>query len=330
MAAEGSTRAVLTALCANLGIAVAKFVAAAVTGSASMVAEGVHSVADSGNQVLLLVGGHRARQAPSALHPFGYARVRYLYAFLVAIVLFTLGGLYALYEGFHKITDPHSLESPLVAVAVLVIAMALEGYALRTAVREANRTRGSRSWLQFIRRAREPEIPVILLEDTGALVGLTFALLGVGLTAMTGNGVFDAVATIAIGLLLVAIAVLLARETTSLLIGEAAVPEQVDKIYRALASAPGVERVIHLRTVHLGPDELLVAAKIAVAEDAEGEDIAATINDAEARVRLALPSARIIYLEPDIYRPELASADEHIADDADRDRRAPRYGSPWS
>jgi len=326
MAAEGSTRAVLTALCANLGIAVAKFVAGAVTGSVSMVAEGVHSVADSGNQVLLLVGGRRARQAPSALHPFGYARVRYLYAFLVAIVLFTLGGLYALYEGFHKIIDPGSLESPLVAVAVLLIAMALEGFALRTAVRVANRTRGSRSWLQFVRRAREPEIPVILLEDTGALVGLTFALLGVGLTTMTGNGVFDGTATMAIGLLLAAIAVLLARETTSLLIGEAAVPEQVDKIYGALISAPGVERVIHLRTVHLGPDELLVAAKIAVAEDAEGEDIAATINDAEARVRQVLSSARIIYLEPDIYRPELTpdprnDPDHQSPDCADPPRR---------
>ena len=237
------------------------------------------------------------------MHPFGYGRVRYLYAFLVAIVLFTLGGLYALYEGAMKIVEPHPLESPLVAVAVLLIAMVLEGFALRTAVREANRTRGARSWLQFVTRARSPEIPVILLEDSGALIGLTLALLGVGVTTFTGNGIFDGIASIMIGLLLVAIAVLLARETTSLLIGEAAVPEQIEAIYRALVSSAGVERVIHLRTVHLGPDDLLVAAKIAVAEDAEGEDIAATIDDAEARVRRALPSARIIYLEPDIYRP---------------------------
>ncbi len=302
MATEGSTRAVITALGANLGIAVAKFVAAAITGSTSMLAEGVHSVADSGNQVLLLIGGKRARQAPSALHPFGYARARYIYAFLVAIVLFSLGGLYALYEGYHKVADPHPLTSPLVAVAVLVIAMALEGFALRTAVNEANRTRGQRDWLQFVRRARSPELPVLLLEDSGALVGLTLALLGVGLSVLTGNGIFDGIASLCIGLLLAAIAVLLAREITSLLIGEAAVPEQVNKIHSAILATPGVDQVIHLRTVHLGPDDLLVAAKIGVPADAEGEDIAATINAAEARIREVLPIARIIYLEPDIYR----------------------------
>src|SRR3954469_5695095 len=201
MAAEGGTRAVVTALGANLGVAVAKFVAAAITGSTSMLAEGVHSVADSGNQVLLLIGGKRARQAPSALHPFGYARARYIYAFLVAVVLFTLGGLYALYEGYHKIVDPHPLTSPLVAVAVLVIAVALEGFALRTAVREANRT-GSRDWLGVVRRGRSPELPVLLLEDSGALVGLVLALLGVGLSVLTGNGVYDGISSICIGLLL--------------------------------------------------------------------------------------------------------------------------------
>jgi divalent metal cation (Fe/Co/Zn/Cd) transporter len=222
----------------------------------------------------------------------------------VAIVLFTLGGLYALYEGYQKLTEPHPLSSPLIAVVVLLIAFVLEGYALRTAVREANRTRGTRSWLQFVRRARAPELPVLLLEDSGALVGLSLALLGVGLSVLTGNGVFDGIATLCIGVLLAAIAVLLARETTSLIIGEAAVPEQANKIYAALQSAPGVQQVIHLRTVHLGPDDLLVAGKIGIAADADGEDIAATINDAEARVRQVVPSARIIYLEPDIYQPD--------------------------
>jgi cation diffusion facilitator family transporter len=304
MAADGSARAVVTALGANLVVAVAKFIAAAITGSASMLAEGVHSVADSGNQVLLLIGGRQARQAPSALHPFGYARARYIYAFLVSIVLFTLGGLYALYEGYHKVMDPHPLTSPVVAVVILLIGMVLEGFALRTAVREANRTRGTRGWLQFVRRARAPELPVLLLEDSGALVGLTLALLGVGLSVLTGNGVFDGVATLCIGALLATIAVLLARETTSLLIGEAAVPEQIDKIHAALLSVPGVDQVIHLRTVHIGPDELLVAGKIGVSADADGEEIAATIDNAEARIRQTLPSARIIYLEPDIYRPE--------------------------
>ncbi|MFG1994211.1 cation diffusion facilitator family transporter [Actinoplanes sp. NPDC048988] len=303
MAIEGSTRAVITALGANLAIGVSKFVAAAITGSASMLAEGVHSVADSANQVLLLIGGRRAQRPASALHPFGYARERYVYAFLVAIILFSLGGLYAVYEGYHKIRDPHPLESPIVAVVVLVIAAALEGYALRTAVGEANRTRGKRDWLAFIKRTRNPELPVILLEDSGALIGLLFALTGVGLSVATGNGVFDGIATLCIGLLLVTVAVLLATETKSLIIGESAVPEQVAAIERALLSSPGVDQVIHLRTMHLGPDELLLAAKIGVGAEDEGRDIAATIDDAEARVRAAVPSAKVIYLEPDIYRP---------------------------
>jgi len=302
MAGEDSTKAVVTALGANLAIGVSKFVAAAITGSASMLAEGVHSVADSANQVLLLIGGRRARRPASALHPFGYARERYVYAFLVAIVLFTLGGLYAVYEGYHKIIDPHPLESPLVAVIVLVIAAALEGYALRTAMGQANRTRGSRSWLRFIRRSRNPELPVILLEDSAALLGLLVALIGVGLSVLTGNGVFDGVSTLCIGLLLVTVAMLLAVETKSLIIGESAVPEQLAAIETALLAAPGVERVIHLRTMHLGPDELLLVAKIGVGAHDEGADIAATIDDAEARVRAAVPTAKVIYLEPDIYR----------------------------
>ena len=303
MASEGSTRAVVTALGANLTIGVAKFIAAAITGSASMLAEGVHSVADSANQVLLLIGGRRAKRPASALHPFGYARERYVYAFLVAIILFSLGGLYAVYEGYHKVSDPHPLESPLVAVVVLVIAAALEGYALRTAVGEANRTRGKRDWLAFIRRTRNPELPVILLEDSGALVGLLFALLGVGLSVLTGNGIFDGIATLCIGLLLVTVAVLLAVETKSLIIGESAVPEQLTAIENALLSAPGVHRVIHVRTMHLGPEELLLAAKIGVDPDDDGRDIAATIDDAEARVRAVVPTAKVIYLEPDIFRP---------------------------
>jgi cation diffusion facilitator family transporter len=306
VAADGGTRAVVTALAANLGIAVSKFVAAAITGSASMLAEGVHSVADSANQALLLIGGRRARRAPTALHPFGYARERYVYAFLVAIILFTLGGLFALYEGYHKITDPHQLTSPLIAVAVLVIAMGMESFALRTAVRESNRVRGDRTWVQFVRHARAPELPVILLEDAGALLGLLFALVGIGLSAVTGNAIFDGIATAGIGLLLVVIAVVLAAEMKSLLIGEAALPEQVSAIHTALLATPGVERVIHLRTVHLGPEELLVAAKIGIDAEEGGAGIAGAINDAEARVRAAVPAARMIYLEPDVYRSQPA------------------------
>jgi cation diffusion facilitator family transporter len=268
----------------------------------------VHSVADSADQVLLLIGGRRTRRPASVLHPFGYARERYVYAFLVAIILFSLGGLYAVYEGYHKIIDPHPLESPLVAVIVLFIAAGLEGYALRTAVGEANRTRGKRDWLAFIRRTRNPELPVVLLEDPGALLGLLLALVGVGLSVLTGNGVFDGISTLAIGLLLVTIAVLLAVETKSLIIGESAVPEQLDAIQQALLGAPGVDRVIHLRTMHLGPDELLLAAKIGVDPDEGARDIAATIDDAEARVRAVVPTAKVIYLRPDIYRPGATTA----------------------
>ena len=307
MASEDSTRAVVTALGANLAIGVSKFVAAAITGSASMLAEGVHSVADSANQLLLLIGGRRGRRPAEALHPFGHAREQYIYAFLVAIVLFTLGGLYGLYEGYHKVVDPHPLDSPLVAVVVLLIAACLEGYALRTAVGVANRTRGGRNWLRFVRRTRSPELPVLLLEDSAALLGLLFALVGVGLSVLTGNGVFDGIGTLCIGTLLVAVAVLLAVETKSLIIGESALPEQVAAIDKALLATPGVERVIHLRTQHLGPDELLVAAKIGVDPHDQGAEIAATINDAEARVRAAVPTAKIIYLEPDIYRPDTRS-----------------------
>jgi cation diffusion facilitator family transporter len=265
-------------------------------------------VADSANQMLLLIGGRRARRPASVLHPFGYARERYVYAFLVAIILFSLGGLYALYEGYHKVIDPHPLDSPLVAVIVLLIAACLEGYALHTAVGEANRTRGGRSWLRFVRRTRSPELPVILLEDSAALLGLLLALLGVGLSVLTGNGVFDGIATVGIGALLVTVAVLLAVETKSLIIGESALPEQGAAIEQALISTPGVQRVIHLRTMHLGPDELLLVAKIGVDADEQAADVAATIDDAEARVRAAVPTAKVIYLEPDVYRPNTVSA----------------------
>lgn len=308
MASEDSTRAVLTALGANLAIGAAKFVAATITGSASMLAEGVHSVADSANQLLLLIGGRRARRPAEALHPFGHAAERYMYAFLVAVILFSVGGLYALYEGYHKVIDPHPLDSPLVAVIVLVIAACLEGYALRTAAAQANRTRGGRNWLRFVRRTRSPELPVILLEDSAALVGLLFAVVGVGLSVLTGNGTFDGVSTLCIGVLLISVAVLLAVETKSLLIGESALPEQVAAIEQALRSTPGVRRIIHLRTLHLGPEELLVVAKIGIGADDEGSDIVATIDDAEARVRAAVPTAKVIYLEPDIYRPHPAPA----------------------
>jgi cation diffusion facilitator family transporter len=304
VSASGGSRAILAALGANLGIAATKFIAAGLSGSSSMLAEAIHSVADSGNQVLLLIGGRRSLREATVKHPFGYGRERYIYAFIVSVVLFSVGGLFAIYEGVHKVAHPEPIHSwQWVPVTVLVISLGLEGFSFRTAVQESNQVRGSGvSWAAFIRRARAPELPVVLLEDTAALLGLVFALFGVGLTLVTGNGIWDGVGTLAIGLLLMVVAVILAIEMKSLLIGESATGDQVDAIEAALLGGPEVERVIHLRTLHLGPDELLVGAKIAVAHDETAEAVARAIDAAEARIRAAVPIARVIYLEPDIYR----------------------------
>ena len=299
---EGSARAIVAAFLANLGIALAKFVAFAVTGAASMLAEGVHSVADTGNQGLLFLGGRRAQKPASAKHPFGHGRERYFWSFVVAVVLFTAGSLFALLEGVEKLRHPHELESPLWAVGTLVVAFALESFSLRTAVRESRELKGDLPWAGFIRYAKVPELPVVLLEDTGALLGLGFALLGVGLAEVTGNPRFDALGSLAIGLLLGGIAFVLAVEMKSLLIGEAAAPAVQGRIRAALEGTDGIGRVIHLRTEHLGPEELLVVAKIAVAADMPAGETAQLIDRAEATVRADVPEARLIYLEPDVDR----------------------------
>ncbi|MGH8959625.1 MAG: cation diffusion facilitator family transporter [Jatrophihabitantaceae bacterium] len=298
---SGNSRAVVAALAANLGIAVIKFVAFAITGSSSMLAEGVHSVVDSGNQGLLLVGGRSARRRATTEHPFGYGRDRYVYGFLVALMLFSAGGLFALYEGIEKIRHPHHLESVVVAIVVLLVAICLESFSLRTAIRESRPLKGAESWVQFIRHAKVPELPVVLLEDVAALTGLALALLGVGIATITGEPVWDGIGTCAIGVLLITVAIVLVIETKSLLLGESAAPAQVAAIQAAL-TGPGVERVIHLRTMHLGPEELLVGAKLAMPAEAGLGDVAAAIDAAEARVRRAVPTARVIYLEPDIDR----------------------------
>lgn len=305
MASGGGTKAVVAALSANLAIAVMKFLAFALTASSSMLAEAIHSVADSGNQVLLLIGGKRAKRRASPEHPFGYGRERYIYAFIVSIVLFTVGGLFALFEAWEKFKEPHGIEGVWwwVPLAVLIGAIIAESLSFRTAIMESNHTRGTQSWVAFIRNAKQPELPVILLEDFGALVGLVFALFGVSMTLVTGNGVWDAAGTAMIGLLLVVIAAVLAVETSSLLLGESATRADVAKIEAAIAGDG--TRIIHLRTMHLGPEELLVAAKISVARGASGAEIARSIDDAEVRIRAAVPSARVIYLEPDIHRADL-------------------------
>jgi cation diffusion facilitator family transporter len=303
VSAEGGTRAIIAALLANAGIAISKFVAFVITGSSSMLAEAIHSVADTGNQGLLLVGGRRAQREATDRHPFGYGRDRYFYAFVVALVLFSVGSLFALYEGVEKLRHPHHIATPAVALGVLGVAILLESFSFRTAFVESKKVKDPRvSWWGFIRRAKAPELPVVLLEDTAALLGLLFAFFGVTMTLVTDNPRWDGVGTLAIGVLLAAVALILAIEMKSLLIGESASAADVKAICAALLDGPEVSRVIHLRTMHLGPEELLVGAKIAVEHDDTAADIARGIDAAEERVRRAVPTARVIYLEPDLDR----------------------------
>lgn len=327
MSAEHGNKAVLAALASNTFIALIKFGAWGLTMSSSLLAEAIHSVADAGNQALLLVGGRRAQRQATPEHPFGFGRERYVFAFIVAIVLFSVGGLFALYEAYHKYHEVAAghrnelLESRWfwVPLAVLGAAVVAEGLSFRTAIHESNKTRGHQQWMRFIRSAKAPELPIILLEDFAALLGLLFALFGVALTLITGNGYFDAVGTAMIGLLLVAVAVTLAVETKSLLLGEAASPESLSRIERALAGAPGVERIIHMKTLHLGPEEVLVAAKIGVRGSETAQQVADTIDRAEVAIREAVPMVTALYLEPDIYhedyqpaaRPERPAAPSH-------------------
>ena len=301
MSATGGNKAILAAMFANLGIAITKFIAWFFSGSSSMLAEGVHSLADTGNQVLLLRGGVLAKKKATLEHPFGFGRERYVYAFVVSIILFSVGGMFSIYEGIDKITHPHELENAWLPILVLSIAIGLESFSLRTAIKESNLVRGTQTWVQFVRHAKAPELPVVLLEDLAALAGLTFALSGIGLSVITGDAVFDAIGTLAIGALLVLVAIILGIETKSLLVGEGASAEDLDRIRDAINADDGVEALIHMKTMYLGPDELLVGAKVAFASRARLSDVATPINTLEARIREAVPLARVIYIEPDIF-----------------------------
>lgn len=313
MSASGGTKAIVAAFAANLGIAVTKFIAWAFSGSSSMLAEGVHSLADSGNQLLLLLGGRRAKKKADSEHPFGYGRERYVYAFVVSIILFSVGGVFSVYEGIEKLTHPHPLENWWIPILVLLIAIGLESFSLRTAVRESRPHKHGMSWPQFIRRAKAPELPVVLLEDVAALTGLVFAFFGVGLTALTHNGVFDAIGTLLIGALLIAVAVVLGIETKSLLVGEGASDADVAAIEQAILAGNEVERIIHMKTLYLGPDELLVGAKLAVSGEFRLAEVAASIDVVERRIRDAVPAARVIYIEPDVW---IDPNEKHPATDA--------------
>ncbi len=301
---EGSRRAIIAAFLANLGIAAAKFVGFAFTGAASMLAEAVHSLADTGNQGLLFLGGARSRKAADEEHPFGHGHERYFWGFVVAMILFSLGALFAIYEGIQKLRTPHPLESPGWALGILGVAIVLEGLSFRTAMKEAHHLRGGDSWWQFVHRAKSPELPVVLLEDSGALIGLVFALLGIGLAHLTGNPRFDAIGSIAIGCLLGTIAAILATEMKSLLIGESAAAKDVQELRAAISGAPRVQRLIHMRTLHLGPEEVLVAAKVEFDPSLTVAELGHAIDAVEALVRERLPIAKMIYIEPDVYRPQ--------------------------
>ncbi|MBF0816496.1 cation diffusion facilitator family transporter [Microbacterium paludicola] len=306
MSGHGGGKAILAAFLANMGIAIAKFIGWALSGSASMLAEAIHSVADSGNQLLLMLGGRKARRAADREHPFGYGRERYVYAFVVSIILFSVGGLFSIYEGVEKLTHPHALDAQwqYLPVAILVVAIALESFSLRTAVKESNLVRAKgQSWVSFIRHSKAPELPVVLLEDLAALLGLVFALFGVGMTIITHNSFFDALGTLMIGALLIIVAIVLGIETKSLLVGEGATMADFDKIVHAIEKGPEVDKLIHIKTLYVGPEELLVAAKVGVPKDKLLADVASDINVVEKRIREAVPIARVIYLEPDVFRP---------------------------
>ena len=322
-------KAVVAALAANLGIAVAKFAAFLVTGSASMLAESVHSVADTGNETLLLIGRGRSRRARTAEHPFGFGRERYFYAFVVAVMLFTVGAVFSIYDGIHKILSPGSLQSPVVAYAVLGLSMVLEALSLRTGIREANEVRQKgHGWRQFVHVTKTPELPVVLLEDTAALLGLCFAFLGVLLSQLTGHEQWDGVGSVAVGVLLACAAFIVGYETKSLLIGESATEETQARIVAAIEAGPEKFRLIHLRTSHIGPESLLVAGKVGVAAELTAAELAAGIDAAEKRVRAAVPIAETIYLEPDIYRPGREDPHDPSVAIVQRTTRRPRLRPP--
>jgi cation diffusion facilitator family transporter len=299
---DGSRRAIIAAFFANLGIAIAKFAGFLITGSAGLLAEAAHSVADTGNQGLLMFGGRRGKRPADRAHPFGYGPERYFWSFIVALVLFSMGGLFALYEGIQKLINPHQVENAIVAYVILGFSIALESFSLRTAMKEANHVRGHRSWWGYIRSAKAPELPVVLLEDVGAETGLMFALFGLTMAEITGNPRWDALGSVAIGLLLVVIAMILAVEMKGLLIGEAASDEHLDALNIAISTAPKVNGLIHLRTMHLGPDQLLVAAKVDYDHSLSVAELAQAIDATEASLREAVPIADLIYIEPDIRR----------------------------
>ncbi|MCH2408889.1 MAG: cation diffusion facilitator family transporter [Acidimicrobiales bacterium] len=299
MATTGK-KTILAALIANLGIAIAKFVGFAITKSSTMLAEGIHSSADSANQLLLLMGTQRAKREPSSKHPFGYGRERYFWSFVVALILFSLGSLFAIYEGIEKIRHPHALNNASWAIGILIFGIFIESFSFRTAIVEARTIKGESTWSKFVVRSKQPEIPVVLLEDAGALFGMVIALAAISLVKITGEPIWDGIGTLSIGVLLGVIAIILAREMHSLIIGEAASEKDLSKIVNIIENNSQVAQLVEMRTQHLGPDEILIGVRVAFRENLQTKEIANLINQLEADIRIELKNAGPIFIEPEI------------------------------
>ncbi len=290
--------ALLTALGANIAVAIAKGIAAATTGSSAVLAEALHSVADSVNEILLIVGARRAGRPADLRHPFGHGRYRYLYAFVVSLAVFWIGGFLSVVEGVNHLVAPEELSDPRWAFGVLALAALLDGWSLRTTKLAWRGAKGDLSWRQVIRETKAPDLIVVFLEDVGALAGVTIAAVGVALTTVTHDGIWDAMASIAIGLLLMAIGLVVNRETQSLLIGEAASDELVAAIREAIAATRGIDGIRELRTIHVGPDDLVVAVGVWVDAASSASAITRSIDTAERRVLEVSPFRTVVSIEP--------------------------------
>jgi cation diffusion facilitator family transporter len=296
----GSIRAVLYALGANFGIFVAKSIAAVVTGSSAMLAEAIHSFADCGNQVLLLVGMREAKRPPDAEHPLGHGGVMYFWAFLVAILLFSVGGGVSLYEGIHKVMEPSPVERPLIAIGVLVVAVVLESLSLHGCVREIRAIYPSGSLWRFFRKSRNSELIIVLGEDIAALAGLVVALIAVLMTLVTGNPVFDASGSVVVGVLLILVAVLLALEIKSMITGQSAAPEVEAQIRTFIGARSEIAEILSMISLQQG-DSVMLAVKARMREDQAALTLVEDINRVEAAVRAAFPQIRWLFFEPDLH-----------------------------
>lgn len=306
---SGSVTAILWALGANAGIAVAKFVAAAYTGSGAMLAEAIHSLADCVNQVLLLVGMRQANEGVSEVHPLGTGRVVYFYAMMVALLLFLLGGAFSVYEGVQRLRHPEAVHEPFVALAVLGVSIVLEAFSLRGAMIEIRKTQGDRSFWRWFRETRQSELLVVAGEDIAALAGLSFAFIAVLASHLTGNPVFDAIGSIAVGALLMVVAFLVMREVKSLIVGESAEPEMRRAIRAHVEARPEVVSVISLITLQWG-DAIVVAAQAEMAPQPSATALVDAINVVEDSIQTRWPAVRWVFFEPD--HPESRDARQAV------------------